>query len=124
MAEVKRALSNNQKAQILLDVLKGVNINAEIDKAISKRKYKVHSEKLRNFQYEMQEILAAKTEVRGIFGVSFRSMAILEKARWDKQRIEDSISKKMAAMYSKIGGAKKQVVFGATKQTRTVEFAK
>jgi len=126
MAEMKKALSNNQKATILLDVLKGVNINAEIDKSISKRKYKVHSEKLRNFQYEMAEILTQKPEVKSIFGVSFKSMAILEQARFAKQKIEDNIQKKMASMYSKIGGSgsSKQVVFGGTEKTKVVEFAK
>jgi len=122
MAEMKKALSNNQKATILLDMLKGVNTDAEIDKAIKDRKYKVHPEKLRNFKYEMQEILSMKPQIKNVFGVSFKSMQILEQARFAKQRIEDNISKKMSSMYSKIGGAKKQVVFGGTDKTRVVSL--
>ena len=122
MAQMKKGLSNNQKATILLDMLKGVNTDAEIDKAIKGRKYKVHPEKLRNFKYEMQEILSMKPQIKNVFGVSFKSMQILEQARFAKQRIEDNISKKMSSMYTKIGGAKKRVVFGGTEDTRVVQL--
>ena len=89
--EMKKALSNNQKATILLDMLRDVNTDAEIDKNIRKRKYKVHPEKLRNFKYEMQEIITAKPQIKKVFGVSFKSMSILENARFAKQKIEDRI---------------------------------
>ena len=114
MAEVKKGLSNNQKATILLDMLQGVNTDAEIDKSIKSRKYKVHPEKMRNFKYEMQEILSAKPEIKKVFGVSFKSMQILENARFAKQRIEDRIQANMTKMYSQIAGIKKTkaVVFG------------
>ena len=48
--EMKKALSNNQKATILLDMLQNVNTDAEIDKSIAQRKYKVHPKKLRSFR--------------------------------------------------------------------------
>ena len=131
MAEIKKGLSNNQKASLFLDVMKTVNIDAEIDKAIQKRKYKVHAEKLRNYKYELEEVLSQKTEVKSIFSVAFKSMGILEKARWSKQRIDDGIANKMKSMYEKIGGTrnlaggqKKSVVFGGTEKTKVVDFAK
>ena len=125
MAEMKKGLSNNQKATILLDMLKSVNVDAEIDKAVKDRKYKVHSEKLRSFKYEMAEILSAKPEIKSVFGVSFKSMQILENARVAKQRIEDKIQINMGKMFSQMAGLKpkKQVVFGGTEKTKVVEFA-
>ena len=124
MAEMKKALSNNQKATILLDMLGNVNIDSEIDKAISGRKYKVHPEKLRNFKYEMAEIVEGKAEVKSVFGVSFKSMKILEQARFAKQRIEDRIQVNMTKMYSQIAGIKKTktVVFGGSEKTKAVQL--
>ena len=125
MAEMKKGLSNNQKATILLDMLQGVNKDAEIDKAIKSRKYKVHPDKLRNFKYEMQEILSATPEIKKVFGVSFKSMQILENARFAKQRIEDRIQKNMTKMYQQIAGVKatKSVQFATgTAQQRTAQL--
>ena len=120
--EMKKALSNNQKATILLDMLRDVNTDAEIDKNIRKRKYKVHPEKLRNFKYEMQEIITAKPQIKKVFGVSFKSMSIIENARFAKQKIEDRIATNMTKMYQSIAG-KKPVVFGAgTEQRREVQL--
>ena len=125
MAEMKKALSNNQKATILLDMLRDLNTDAEIDKNIRKRKYKVHPEKLRNFKYEMQEIITAKPQIKSVFGVSFKSMQILENARFAKQRIEDRIQRNMTKMYNSIAGVKttKAVQFGTgTTKQKIVEM--
>tara|TARA_B100000809_G_scaffold215735_1_gene221057 strand:+ start:69 stop:455 length:387 start_codon:yes stop_codon:yes gene_type:complete len=125
MAEMKKALSNNQKATILLDMLRDLNTDAEIDKNIRKRKYKVHPEKLRNFKYEMQEIITAKPQIKSVFGVSFKSMQILENARFAKQRIEDRIQRNMTKMYNSIAGVKttKSVQFGTgTTKQKIVEM--
>ena len=125
MAEMKKALSNNQKSTILLAMLKDVNTDAGIDKVIKDKKYKVHPEKLRSFKYEMQEILSATPEIKKVFGVSFKSMQILESARIQKQKIEDKIQDKMNTMFSNMAGVKqkKQVIFGGTEKTKVVEFS-
>ena len=120
--EMKKALSNNQKATILLDMLRDVNTDAEIDKNIRKRKYKVHPEKLRNFKYEMQEIITAKPQIKKVFGVSFKSMSILEQARFAKQRIEDRIASNMTKMYQSIAGKRSVVFGGGTEQKREVQL--
>ena len=82
----------------------------------------MHPEKLRNFKYEMQEIITAKPQIKKVFGVSFKSMSILENARFAKQKIEDRIATNMTKMYQSIAG-KKPVVFGAgTEQRREVQL--
>ena len=123
MAEMKKALSNNQKATILLDMLQNVNTDAEIDKAIATRKYKVHQDKLRSFKDEMQHILTAKPEIKSVFGVSFKSMQILENARAAKAKIDKRILTNMDKMYQSLA-PKKTVVFGGTDKTRAVRLPK
>jgi len=132
MAAVKRNLTNNQKAQVLIDMLGAVDMSREVDKAIKARKYQPHMDKIADFKQELEMIAGGGTEIKSAFGVSFKSMGILQKEQKAMERVRQSTRKQMSGMLASLAKGdlektrpgKKQVVFGATDKTKVVEFDK
>lgn len=126
-AETKRALTNSQKAQILIDMLGELNTNAKIDSAVKKHEYRVHPEKLRLFKDEMSVLVSGGNQIKSALGVSFKSIAILGKEQAAIERSAERKRKQMSSMLSSLAGKArptKQVVFEGTEKTRVVDFPK
>lgn len=121
----KQGLTNNQKAQILLDMVNGIDqLDKRIDGAIKNRKYKIDGDKLKDFKNEMVVIAKGSKEVKNAIGASFKSIDILRKEQEAIQRVMDSRKNKMLKMLTSLAGVKptKQVVFAGKPETRVVDF--
>jgi len=100
---VKRGITNLQKAQVLLDVMQEIpDISKAIDKSISRNQYQIHPEKVKAFKDEMNILSAGRPDVKKALGISFKTLGILEKM---ERRFEDAEKRKkdeMATMVSKL----------------------
>ena len=131
MAAVKRNLTNSQKAQVLIDVLGTIDLSKAVDKSIKDRSYKPHLDKIADFKQELEMIVGGGTEIKSAFGVSFKSMGILQKEQKELERVRQRTRKQMTGMLASLAkgdletkrGKTKQVVFGATDKTKVVNFA-
>ena len=90
--EIKRNLTNSQKAQILVDLMGSVELDESIDQAISEHSYKVHPEKLQIFKKEMKESFQPfdhkiEKQVKDALAISFKSIAILGKEKIAHQQV-------------------------------------
>ena len=108
MAEVQRGLTNTQKAQILLDILEQVNkvgaLNKGIDDIIKIRKYKAHPSKVKDYKNEIKTMIGGSKEVKKSLAVSFRTLAILQKAAKAKVKVDERKSTQMTKMISTLKG--------------------
>lgn len=96
---VERGINNTQKAQVLLDILSTVqNIDAEIDKVCKKREYKAHHNKITAFKKEMKTLMEGDKEVKNALGVSFKTLAILQKAKDAKVKVDKRKTVQMGKM--------------------------
>lgn len=104
MAETQRGLTNTQKAQILLDILDGVNklgaLNKGIDDVIKTRKYKAHPNKVKAYKEEIKTMIGGSKEVKKSLAVSFRTLAILQKSAQAKVKVDERKGKQMSKMIS------------------------
>ncbi len=101
--EVKRGITNLQKAQVLLDILSTIpDVSKEIDKSIRSHQYTIHAEKVKAFKDEMGILTKGGSDVKKALGVSFKTMTILK--RMEERLIDAEKSKKMemATMVSKL----------------------
>tara|TARA_Y100000310_G_scaffold334253_1_gene413665 strand:- start:4641 stop:4961 length:321 start_codon:yes stop_codon:yes gene_type:complete len=99
MADVERGISNNQKAQVLLDILNDVpSIDAKIDEKIKKAGYKAHPNKVKQFKNEIRMMIGGGAEVKKALGVSFKTLAILQKTSVAKDKVDKRQEKQMSKM--------------------------
>ena len=103
--EIKRNLTNSQKAQILVDLMGLVDLNKSIDQAIAKNSYKVHPEKLQIFKKEMKESFQPfdqklQPQVKDALAVSFKSIAILGKEKIAHQKVAERTKKQLSSIFA------------------------
>ncbi len=101
--EVKRGITNLQKAQVLLDVVSSVpDVSKAIDKSIQSHHYSVHPEKIKAFKDEMNILQAGGTDVKKALGVSFKTLTILQKMQDRFVLAEERKKEEMATMVEKL----------------------
>jgi hypothetical protein len=96
---IERGISNNQKAQVLLDILKDVpGIDGKIDEKIKKAEYKTHPNKVKQFKGEIKMMIDGGAEVKKALGVSFKTLSILQKASVAKDKVDTRQKEQMSKM--------------------------
>lgn len=104
-AEVKRGMSNTQKAQILLDILsEHQNISGAVDNYVKKREYQAHPDKVRDFKEELKTMLEGDKDVKNSLSISFKTLTILQKAKQAKSKVDERKSNQMTKMISTLKG--------------------
>lgn len=104
-ADIKRGMSNTQKAQILLDILKQHNnISGAVDEICKKREYSAHPDKIRDFKEELTTMFEGDKDVKNALSISFKTLGILQKAKTAKSKVDERKSTQMTKMISNLSG--------------------
>ena len=99
----ERALSVTQKAQVIIDILAGINnLDGVIDDVVAKRKYKVHQKKKDNFKYQMRMLKAGGKDVKQSLTVCLKTLTILQDAEFRKKRADERKADNMKEMLKKL----------------------
>ena len=104
-ADIKRGMSNTQKAQVLLDILsQHNNISGAVDEICKKREYQAHPDKIRDFKDELTTMLEGDKDVKNALSISFKTLTILQKAKTAKSKVDERKSTQMTKMISTLKG--------------------